>query len=171
MAELTGATLLDHGSGTRAACGCPEVPPHRDLCAAAGSQPKSVFQLVGGGQVGRGSLYGMQALHRLAAAGFRIWPFDEGGLPLVVEVFPRLLTGLVIKSRQSERERYLSTLGIPNEFSAAQRRAMMHPTRLCRPWSCPGRLASCLPYRTSPTTNRGADLAAAALTRLAKTAS
>ena len=45
----------------------------------------------------------MQALHRLAAAGFRIWPFDEGGLPLVVEVFPRLLTGLVIKSvRASE---------------------------------------------------------------------
>jgi len=40
----------------------------------------------------------------------------RGRLPLVVEVFPRLLTGLVIKSRQSERERYLSTLGIPNEF-------------------------------------------------------
>jgi hypothetical protein len=88
-----------------------------EICArAAGSQPKSVFQLVGAGQVGRGSLYGMQALHRLADAGFHIWPFDEAGLPLVVEVFPRLLTGLVIKSRQSERERYLSTLGIPNEF-------------------------------------------------------
>jgi hypothetical protein len=39
---------------------------------AAGAQPKSVFQLVGAGQVGRGSLYGMQALHRLATAGFRI---------------------------------------------------------------------------------------------------
>jgi hypothetical protein len=82
---------------------------------AAGSQPKSVFQLMGAGQVGRGSLYGMQALHRLAAAGFRIWPFDEAGLPLVVEVFPRLLTGAVTKSRRSERERYLSTLRIPNE--------------------------------------------------------
>jgi hypothetical protein len=42
-------------------------------------------------------------------------PSDAAGLPLVVEVFPRLLTGLVIKSRQSERERSLSTLGIPNE--------------------------------------------------------
>jgi hypothetical protein len=72
---------------------------------------------VGAGQVGRGSLYGMQALHRLAAAGFRIWPFDEAGLPLAVEVFPRLLTGPVIKNRQSERERYLSTLRIPSEFA------------------------------------------------------
>jgi hypothetical protein len=88
-----------------------------EICARiAGSQPKSIFQLVGAGQVGRGSLYGMQALHRLAAAGFRIWPFDEAGLPLVVEVFPRLLTGPVTKSRQSERERYLSTLRIPSEF-------------------------------------------------------
>ena len=41
-----------------------------------GVQPKSVFQLVGAGQVGRGSLYGMAALHRLAIVGFRIWPFD-----------------------------------------------------------------------------------------------
>jgi hypothetical protein len=76
----------------------------------------SVFQL-GAGQVGRGSLYGVQVLHRLAAAGFRIWPFDKIGVPLVVEVFPRLLTGPVTKSRQSERERYLSTLRIPNALS------------------------------------------------------
>jgi hypothetical protein len=34
----------------------------------------------------------MQPLHRLAATGFRIWPFDQAGLPLVVEVLPRLLT-------------------------------------------------------------------------------
>jgi len=58
-----------------------------------GVQPKSVFQLVGGGQVGRGSLYGMGALHRLADAGLRIWPFDPSGLPLVVEIFPRVLVG------------------------------------------------------------------------------
>ena len=83
---------------------------------AAGSRPKSVFQLVGAGQVGRGSLYGMQALHHLAATGFRIWPFDEVRLPLVLEIFPRLLTGPVIKSSQSERERYLATLRIPDEL-------------------------------------------------------
>jgi hypothetical protein len=83
---------------------------------AAGYQPKSVFQLVGAGQVGRGSLYGMQALHRLADAGFRIWPFDQPGLPLVVEIYPRLLTGLVTKSRQCARQQYVSTLRIPAEF-------------------------------------------------------
>jgi hypothetical protein len=53
-----------------------------------GTQPKSVFQLVGAGQVGRGSLYGMQALHRLTGAGFRIWPFDPPALPLAVEIYP-----------------------------------------------------------------------------------
>jgi hypothetical protein len=83
----------------------------------ARSRPKSVFQLVGAGQVGRGSLYGMQALHRLAVAGFRIWPFDDAGLPLVLEIYPRLLTGPVIKSSATERERYLSTLPIQSTFS------------------------------------------------------
>jgi hypothetical protein len=82
---------------------------------APGFQPKSVFQLVGAGQVGRGSLYGMQALHRLAANGFRIWPFDTPGLPLVVEIFPRLLTGAVTKNRQRDRERYLAALAMPSE--------------------------------------------------------
>jgi hypothetical protein len=75
-----------------------------------GVQPKSVFQLVGAGQVGRGSLYGMAALHRLAGAGFRIWPFDQSGLPLVVEIFPRVLTGPVRKNNPAERERYLGTV-------------------------------------------------------------
>jgi hypothetical protein len=82
----------------------------------AGSQPKSVFQLVGAGQVGRGSLYGMQALHRLTAAGFRIWPFDRPALPLAVEIFPRVLTGPVRKSSASERERYLAALPMPTEL-------------------------------------------------------
>jgi hypothetical protein len=80
-----------------------------------GTQPKSVFQLVGAGQVGRGSLYGMQALHRLTGAGFRIWPFDPPALPLVVEIFPRVLTGPVRKNSAIERERYLGTVSMhPN---------------------------------------------------------
>jgi predicted nuclease with RNAse H fold len=87
-----------------------------DEVRAPGFQPKSVFQLVGAGQVGPGSLYGMQALHRLAASGFRIWPFDAPGLPLVVEIFPRLLTGAVTKSSQRDRERYLAVLAMPSEF-------------------------------------------------------
>jgi hypothetical protein len=82
----------------------------------AGSQPKSVFQLVGAGQVGRGSLYGMQALHRLTEAGFRIWPFDPPGLPLAVEIFPRVLTGPVRKNSPSERERHLAPIPMPSEL-------------------------------------------------------
>jgi hypothetical protein len=58
----------------------------------------------------------MQALHRLAASGFRIWPFDRPGLPLVVEIFPRLLTGVVTKNRQRDRERYLAALAMPPAF-------------------------------------------------------
>ena len=76
---------------------------------APGIQPKSVFQLVGAGQVGRGSLYGMKALHRLAAAGFRVWPFEPAGFPLVVEIFPRVLTGPVVKSSAAARTDYLAT--------------------------------------------------------------
>lgn len=87
-----------------------------DESRVGGAQPKSVFQLVGAGQVGRGSLYGMQALHRLAAAGFRIWPFDPPGLPLAVEIFPRLLTGPVTKSSLSERERYLESVAMAPEY-------------------------------------------------------
>jgi hypothetical protein len=83
---------------------------------ASGSRPKSVFQLVGAGQVGRGSLYGMQALHRLTDAGFRIWPFDPPALPLVAEIFPRVLTGPVRKNNPSERERYLATVPMPTEL-------------------------------------------------------
>ena len=81
-----------------------------------GVQPKSVFQLVGAGQVGRGSLTGMQALHRLAGAGFRIWPFDPPGLPLAVEIFPRVLTGPVRKNSPSERERYLEAVPVPPDL-------------------------------------------------------
>jgi hypothetical protein len=81
-----------------------------------GVQPKSVFQLVGAGQVGRGSLYGMQALHRLTGAGFHVWPFDRPAVPLIVEIFPRVLTGPVRKSSQSDRARYLQAVPLPPEL-------------------------------------------------------
>jgi hypothetical protein len=54
-----------------------------------GGAPKSVFQLVGAGQVGTGSLRGMPFLPRLRER-FSIWPFDEPRLPLLVEIYPRL---------------------------------------------------------------------------------
>jgi len=81
-----------------------------------GVQPKSVFQLIGAGQVGRGSLYGMQALHRLTGAGFQVWPFDRPALPVVVEIYPRVLTGPVRKNSRSERERYLEAVPLPPDL-------------------------------------------------------
>lgn len=84
-----------------------------DAVRFAGAQPKSLFQLVGAGQVGRGSLYGMQALDRLAAHGFRIWPFDPPRMPVAVEIYPRVFMGSVTKSDQTERAQFLKDLPIP----------------------------------------------------------
>ncbi len=58
----------------------------------------------------------MAALHRIADAGFRTWPFDPSGLPLVVEIFPRVLTGPVRKNRPVERERHLATVPMPSQL-------------------------------------------------------
>lgn len=90
-----------------------DVPDHfrqteRDVPRIAGIQPKSVFQVGGAGAVGSGSLRGMRTLHRLHAAGFSIWPFDPPSLPLVVEIYPRLLTGPVVKSSATHRADYLA---------------------------------------------------------------
>lgn len=71
-------------------------------------RPKSVFQIGGAGAVGTGSLRGMPILHRLATAGFSVWPFDPPGWPLIIEIYPRLLTGPVNKSNAAERDAYLS---------------------------------------------------------------
>jgi hypothetical protein len=54
-----------------------------------GGRPKSVFQLVGAGQVGTGSLRGIPFLRRLRER-FAIWPFDASRPPVVVEIYPRL---------------------------------------------------------------------------------
>jgi diadenosine tetraphosphate (Ap4A) HIT family hydrolase len=77
-------------------------------CAAPGhTRPKSVFQIGGAGAVGTGSIRGMPFLGDLAEAGFAIWPFDAPRLPLVVEIYPRLLTGPVIKSDAGARIAFL----------------------------------------------------------------
>lgn len=70
-------------------------------------QPKSVFQINGAGAVGTGSIRGMCNLADLAQAGFAIWPFDPPAWPLVVEIYPRLLTGKVVKNRHLNRREYL----------------------------------------------------------------
>lgn len=78
----------------------------RAIPAVGGIAPKSVFQVGGAGAVGTGSVRGWPFLFDLLERGFHIWPF-ETGWPLVVEIYPRSLTGAVIKSVEAERRRYL----------------------------------------------------------------
>jgi hypothetical protein len=92
----------------------PNLPAHfrateSDVAGRQGSQPKSVFQIGGAGAVGTGSIRGMPHLRRLRSAGFSIWPFDPPRPPLVIEIYPRLLTGAVVKSDHSARMSYLES--------------------------------------------------------------
>lgn len=80
-----------------------QVPP------VGGIGPKSVFQILGPGAVGTGSLRGMPYLLELKRAGFSIWPFDEPGRPLALEIYPRDLTGRVTKKSRALRRLYLDT--------------------------------------------------------------
>lgn len=70
----------------------------------AGLAPKSTFQIGGAGAVGTGSLRGMPHLARLRAAGAAIWPFDDAGPLTVVEIYPRIFTGAVVKRSAAARQ-------------------------------------------------------------------
>ncbi|HEY5013937.1 MAG TPA: hypothetical protein VIK61_14720 [Acidimicrobiia bacterium] len=68
-----------------------------------GTHPKSIFQTGGVGAVGTGAIRGMPLLVDLADAGFAVWPFDDpADRSVVVEIYPRLLTGNVKKTVVSE---------------------------------------------------------------------
>ena len=79
-----------------------------------GIAPKSPFQIGGAGAVGTGTLRGIPQLQRLHAAGFRVWPFEEPAFkaknprPLIVEIYPRLLTGEVNKGSAKARAAWLA---------------------------------------------------------------
>ena len=125
-AEALWALADEQGAGWLATCewpfwgkpgqGRPNLPKHFrrtefDVHETAGFLPKSTFQIAGAGTVGAGSIRGMPALARLRAAGFAVWPFDAPALPhrpLVVEIYPRLLTGRVTKSSFAQRKAYLA---------------------------------------------------------------
>jgi diadenosine tetraphosphate (Ap4A) HIT family hydrolase len=90
----------------------PELEEHfrrteLEVPAVEGIRPKSVFQVGGAGAVGTGSLRGMPVLRQLRDGGFAIWPFDPVRLPLVVEIYPRALTGAVKKGAAVDRDAYL----------------------------------------------------------------
>ena len=79
-----------------------------------GITPKSPFQIGGSGSVGTGSLRAMPFLLKLRDAGFRVWPFENSAIgskqpvPLLVEMYTRLLTGAVAKSNETARRTYLA---------------------------------------------------------------
>ena len=91
----------------------PDLPAHfrgteAEIAAVGGIRPKSSFQIGGAGSVGTGSVRGFPALARLQDAGFAIWPFDAPARPPVaVEIWPRSLTGAVVKSRPTARAAHL----------------------------------------------------------------
>jgi hypothetical protein len=70
-----------------------DVPPDRRFrqCELRYPGAKSVFQLVGNGQVGKGSVRGMPLLARMRAAGVAIWPFDAATDRTVFEIYPTAL--------------------------------------------------------------------------------
>lgn len=87
-----------------------------------GVSPKSPLQIGGAGAVGTGSIRGMPFLRRVQSAGFSIWPFDPPRLPMVMEIYPRLLTGPVNKGQASARADYLMGSEF-NVLSAAEKTA------------------------------------------------
>ncbi|HEY2193008.1 MAG TPA: hypothetical protein VGH76_12035 [Actinomycetospora sp.] len=71
-----------------------------------GLRPLSTFQVGGAGAVGTGSVRGMALLGGWRAAGVGVWPLDAAPGPagvLLVEVYPRAMTGPVVKSSAAAR--------------------------------------------------------------------
>ncbi len=93
-----------------------DTPPLRSTelyQAASSSRPFSVFQLVGAGAVGPGTLRGMPTLRALHEAGAAIWPFADvrdDTNATVVEIWPRLYAPQVNKSNAHARVAHLRRL-------------------------------------------------------------
>lgn len=71
-----------------------------------GLNPLSTFQIGGAGAVGTGSVRGMALLGAWRRAGVGVWPLDPAPGPrgvLVVEIYPRAMTGPVVKSSADAR--------------------------------------------------------------------
>ncbi len=117
-----------------------EVPveQRRRRCEEGLRPAKSIFQLVGNGQVGAGSVRGMPHLARLREAGFAIWPFDAPGDRTVVEIYPTALRRLAPAhlperdfSTKDERDAVLSAAVMwEDRASFANLEAATDPTTL-----------------------------------------
>jgi hypothetical protein len=87
-------------------CGVPREQRFR-RCELRYPTAKSVFQLVGNGQVGAGSVRGMPLLAQLRARGVAIWPFDAPAARTVFEIYPSALRrfALTVGAFRSDDER------------------------------------------------------------------
>ncbi len=86
----------------------PELRATEAALGAAGPRPKSTFQVGGAGAVGTGAIRGMPLLPGLRRAGVAVWPWDDAGARTALEIYPRALTGPVVKSRAEAREAHLA---------------------------------------------------------------
>ncbi len=96
---------------------CGVVPQLRfRRCEERFPSAKSIFQLVGNGQVGAGSVRGMPLLVELRARGFAIWPFDAARARTALEIYPSALRPLVTDagpfSNNDERDAVCSALAM-----------------------------------------------------------
>jgi len=115
-----------------------DVPRERRFrkCETRYPTAKSIFQLVGNGQVGAGSVRGMPLIAQLRAAGCAIWPFDAPTDRTVVEIYPSavrtLVTGPPAFANDHERDAVCSALVLwrDRETVAALRAATDPTTRL-----------------------------------------
>lgn len=80
---------------------------HTERTFATTQLPKSSLQVGGAGSVGTGSIRGMPMLRSLRRAGWAVWPFDPPGTHTLVEIYPRLFTGPVVKRSPVGRAEYL----------------------------------------------------------------
>lgn len=101
-------------------------------------RPKSVFQVGGAGSVGTGSIRGMPMLLSLRQAGWAVWPFDARGDHTLVEIYPRLFTGRVIKRSAEARGEFSPPIAArcrPGSSAACWRRKT-RSTPGCRRSAC-----------------------------------
>jgi hypothetical protein len=96
-------------AGTRKPADDPARPLFRATehdARARGLHPLPTFQIGGAGAVGTGSVRGMALLAPWRSAGLGVWPLDpapgSSGV-LLVEVYPRAMTGPVVKSSPRAR--------------------------------------------------------------------
>jgi hypothetical protein len=105
-------------------------------CELRYPRAKSVFQLVGNGQVGAGSIRGMPLLARMRGDGVAIWPFAAPAERTVFEIYPSALRPLAPEAgpyrSNDERDAVCSALVMwdARETVAALKAATDPTTRL-----------------------------------------